>query len=400
MLDRSPAPRGARPWLTGLLIAAALLACTSRLTPGEPVRIVNAAQRLRADFDARGARIVDPGAAGAPLLLELRLAALGRGAALEPVAAGELRRHDGRIEIARPGLVEWFVDMPGGVEHGFDLAARPAGTGELLLELELGGARAALAGGAVRLESEAGRRLRYAALHVEDARGRALPARFALASERTLRISVDDTGAVYPVTVDPLLSGEPDVTLYSDPAFAQFGARMGESVASAGDVNGDGYGDVIVGAPFFSNGQTYEGAALIFYGTASGFSATFTLLESNQADAQLGAGVSGAGDVNGDGYADVIVGAPRYDSGQEDEGAAFVFLGSANRIAGTVLDAFGREVGGPAIANARLESDQVGARLGEGPSTVAPAGDVNGDGYADVIVGAPYWESSFQTEAD
>ena len=85
--------------------------------------------------------------------------------------------------------------------------------------------------------------------------------------------------------------------------------------------------------------------------------------------------MAGAGDVNGDGYADVIVGA-HLRRGRDDEGAAFVFLGSASGIAD----------GDPGTAAAQLESDQASAYLG---ISVAGAGDVNGDGYADVIVGAP-----------
>jgi hypothetical protein len=119
----------------------------------------------------------------------------------------------------------------------------------------------------------------------------------------------------------------------------QAGARMGQSVASAGDVNGDGYADVIVGAFLFDGfQQTDEGAAFVFLGSANGIAdgnpaTAHAQLESNQASGFLGQSVAGAGDVNGDGYADVIVGANAYDSGQSNEGAAFVFLGSANGIA-------------------------------------------------------------------
>ena len=87
-------------------------------------------------------------------------------------------------------------------------------------------------------------------------------------------------------------------------------------------------------------------------------------LESDQSLAALGMSVASAGDVNGDGYADVIVGSSAYDNGQSDEGAAFVFLGSASGVAD----------GNPANAHARLEGNQASARLG---SSVASAGDVN-----------------------
>ncbi len=161
----------------------------------------------------------------------------------------------------------------------------------------------------------------------------------------------------------------------------QTGANMGWSVASAGDVNGDGYSDVIVGAFQYDSGQTDEGAAFVYYGSATGISiAVGATLESNQASAYLGTFVASAGDVNGDGYSDVIVGAPYYDNGQTDEGAAFVYHGSASGINTT--------------ATAMVESNQADAGMG---NSVASAGDVNGDGYSDVIVGAPYFDNG-QTE--
>jgi len=161
----------------------------------------------------------------------------------------------------------------------------------------------------------------------------------------------------------------------------QVGAQLGGSVAGAGDVNGDGYADVIVGAPNYDSGEVDEGAAFVFLGSSSGVASgspatAAATLQSNQVGAQLGGSVAGAGDVNGDGYADVIVGASGYDAGETDEGVAFVFLGSASGIAS----------GSPAAAGVALQSNQVNARLGH---SVAGAGDGNGDGYADVIVGAP-----------
>ncbi len=170
----------------------------------------------------------------------------------------------------------------------------------------------------------------------------------------------------------------------------QGGAQLGASVASAGDVNGDGYADVIVGAPLYDAGQTDEGAAFVFHGGPAGISVgnptnTPTTLHSNQPSAQFGASVASAGDVNGDGYSDVIVGAPLYDDPNTDEGAALVFLGSASGVAN----------GSPIDAYARFESDQTGAQLG---TSVASAGDVNGDGRSDVIVGTPSYDGAVTDE--
>jgi hypothetical protein len=152
----------------------------------------------------------------------------------------------------------------------------------------------------------------------------------------------------------------------------QVGANSGVSVAAAGDINGDGYGDVIVGAWLYDNGQTDEGAAYIYHGSSSGINTTAAaILERNQASAFMGFSVASAGDVNGDGYNDVIIGAFLYDNGQVDEGVAFVYHGSASGINTS-----------PAVI---LETNQASAYFGY---SVAGAGDVNGDGYGDVIVGA------------
>jgi hypothetical protein len=137
-------------------------------------------------------------------------------------------------------------------------------------------------------------------------------------------------------------------------------------------VNGDGYADVVVGAPFYDNGQTDEGVIFVFLGGPTGIAnghaaSAFARLESNQADGWLGYAVAGAGDVNGDGYSDVIGGAYLYDAGENNEGAVFVYLGGARGI----VD------GTPATVAAQLESDQADAQLGY---SVAGAGDVNGDG--------------------
>ncbi|MBW2694015.1 MAG: FG-GAP repeat protein, partial [Deltaproteobacteria bacterium] len=181
-----------------------------------------------------------------------------------------------------------------------------------------------------------------------------------------------------------ITSGNPttaDTLLESD----QADALMGASVSAAGDVNGDGYADVIAGASDYDAGETDEGAAFVFLGSATGIAnatpaTADTQLEANQPSSWLGASVSGAGDVNGDGYADVIAGASDYDAGKTDEGAAFVFLGSAAGIAN----------GNPATADAQIVARQVEAYMGW---SVSGAGDVNGDGYADVIVGATDYDS-------
>jgi hypothetical protein len=167
------------------------------------------------------------------------------------------------------------------------------------------------------------------------------------------------------------LSLTPDWTFESD----QIDANLGSSVGTAGDVNGDGYDDVVVGARQYSHDQAHEGAVFVFYGSGAGLGAAPTWsAESDQAYALFGASAGTAGDVNGDGYSDVIVGAPQYDAEQSDGGAVFVFHGSTTGLSHA--------------PDWTAEGDQAEAELG---ASVGTAGDVNGDGYSDVIVGAPQY---------
>ena len=172
----------------------------------------------------------------------------------------------------------------------------------------------------------------------------------------------------------------------------QSGSCFGACVSGAGDVNGDGYADVVIGALDYDNGETDEGAAFVYHGSPLGVSETPAwTAEGDQQEAQFGGSVSGAGDVNGDGYADVVIGALDYDNGERDEGAAFVYHGSS-----TGLDADAtRPTGSPANADWAADCDQADALFGH---SVSGAGDVNGDGFADVIVGAYEYDNGDQAE--
>ena len=107
---------------------------------------------------------------------------------------------------------------------------------------------------------------------------------------------------------------------------------FGYSLSSAGDVNGDGYGDLIVGAPYYFDqvNARFVGEALIFIGSAQGILPASGMLDVNQNNNNdyVGLSVSGGGDVNGDGYSDVVVGAPNYDWSQQDKDAAYLYYGN------------------------------------------------------------------------
>ena len=149
---------------------------------------------------------------------------------------------------------------------------------------------------------------------------------------------------------------------------------FGYSLSIVGDVNGDGYADVIIGAPAFTHSQANEGAIYLYYGSSTGLVVNTALVfEGNVAGAQYGYAVAGAGDVDGDGYADVLVGAPFYGSGEftVEEGYASVLRGSIEGISVTFWGIYG---------------GYAGAHLG---SDLAGVGDINGDGLADFAVAAP-----------
>ncbi|HHN73943.1 MAG TPA: hypothetical protein ENK10_01815 [Acidobacteria bacterium] len=364
----------------------------------------NRAHDLRTYFTPAGPRVVRRTSAEPTWQWALSLTAYGRRERLVPVAAARLHPDGNRIEYRRGPLVEWYINDPRGLEQGFTLdgppesieivpsaADAPAGSrtapaegDPAYLVLTLGGSlspKISPDGQAIDFVAPGGAKvLRYAHLLVTDADGRELPAwmeGFAEAGVRGLRIVFDDRDARYPLTVDPLAT-----TAAWTAESNQANARLGISVATAGDVNGDGYSDVIVGAYLFDNGQTDEGRAYVYHGSASGLSATAAwTAESDQSSALFGWSVATAGDVNGDGYSDVIVGAYNYDAGQTNEGRAYVYHGSAAGLS--------------AAADWTAEGDQSESRLG---FAVATAGDVNGDGYSDVIVGADAYDSTLANE--
>jgi len=205
------------------------------------------------------------------------------------------------------------------------------------------------------------------------------------------------------------------------------GDQLGRPVSGAGDVDGDGFADLIVGARFAApGGLGNAGSAFVFSG-ADG-SQLFRFDGSAGGD-QLGISVSGAGDVDGDGFADLIVGAWLADQGgRGDAGSAFVFSGADGSqlfrfdgqassdflgfsVSGAgdvdsdgfddlIVGAFGASPIGISDAGSafvfsgadgsqlfRFDGSAVGDLFG---SSVSGAGDVDGDGSADLIVGAPF----------
>jgi hypothetical protein len=163
----------------------------------------------------------------------------------------------------------------------------------------------------------------------------------------------------------------------------QTDAILGGSITTAGDVDGDGYGDVLVGVELEDSTFSDEGAAHLYRGSKQGSSLTPSwIYRGRQARAFAGTAVAPAGDVNKDGYADVLIGVPGWNTAtHSDVGKVVVFHGGPNGL--SLTPAY--ELFSP--------TPSVGLSFG---IRIAPAGDVNGDGYADVLVGTSLTEGMFE----
>ena len=163
--------------------------------------------------------------------------------------------------------------------------------------------------------------------------------------------------------------------------------HFGAATAYAGDINGDGYSDFVVGA--WTGSGSGAGSAHLYLGSAEPDAATWNAATSLQrfdlsdpdggAVSNFGRAVAAAGDVNGDGYGDFIVGAGGEGPAQSLPGTVHLFLGQATSAATSwngVMNAKRIDIAGPDGANANFGN------------SVSSAGDINSDGFGDFIVGA------------
>ena len=193
-------------------------------------------------------------------------------------------------------------------------------------------------------------------------------------------------------TIDLAAVGIVGVTIFG----ADAGDNSGTSVSNAGDVNGDGFEDILIGASSADasgNAKSKSGDSYLIFGRSS-WSTTPTIDLGNLGSAGItflgaeandysGRSVSSAGDVNGDGFADLLIGADRADSSgnaRADAGESYLIFGKANWIGMQTIDLSNLGTSGVSILGSE-ELDRSGF-------SVSNAGDVNGDGFDDMLIGA------------
>ncbi len=186
-------------------------------------------QSLKACFNNTGANFILPAKGTGELAgrsIGLRLAAFGRGSSLAPLHANRPQISGNRVSYQYGDVIEWWRVLPIGFEQGFTIVRRPAGNGELTLVLADNHA-AKMRGGEI-----AWGRLRYGDLAVTDATGRTVPATLKTEGSRVF-IAVNDAKAAYPLTVDPLVFIEQQVTAGDPSAYALFGGGVAISGTTA-----------------------------------------------------------------------------------------------------------------------------------------------------------------------
>ncbi len=314
--------------------------------------------------------------------------------------------------VPADGIEEWWLQTPDGAEQGWTLSE-----GQRRIEVRLTGATAVAVEGGLELRFPDGEAWRLGRLSAQDWQGASVALR-TTPTEQGYVVEVVDPAARWPIEVDPLYT-----TAETELAGPALDTIFGYSVAGLGDIDGDGYPDLIAGAP----GVADWGAAMFYRGGPGGYDAgsVVTLLGTDPYDG-LGAPVAALGDLDGDGYGEVGVGSVGGESGWS---TATVYRGSSSGpFAGDGVSLGVREAtsewsgsvpaGGGDIDGDGLPEVLLGTRgvddgtgavelffgLPEGTTpdltipggaagdffgrSVAAAGDVNGDGHGDVIVGA------------
>jgi hypothetical protein len=314
-----------------------------------------------------------------------------------------------RLIYRNPQYAIEYLNDTNGMRQNFIINKSPGGKGLLEIVISLkGNLHTSLAdNNRLILSSNSNgvleTKLSYDQLKVWDHNHQLLNARMELKEDgKMLIISVDDAHAVYPVTIDPL-NHTPGWTDNGLGVFPSLDVLYGSTVSDAGDINNDGYDDIIIGAPanidvLSSSVIASTGQAFIYLGSASGLATTpaITLQSSSSINSLFGFSVSSAGDINNDGYDDVIIGAPGdevtlnfgipFGSITNNIGKAYIYYGNATPAS----------IPSSVVSINFKTTDFLAASFGLTINplygySVSGAGDVNNDGFDDVIVGSPVY---------
>lgn len=361
---------------------------------------------------------------GAGWFATIRLVSIGRQQPQFHFSKAESNLSEGDMLVHRFGFADVeYLNNESGLRQNFIVREKPDGNGELKVELELASSLShqLLPGNHLVFHSPGNERdikLRYDDLNVWDATNRKLNAHMELADDdKKLLLVVDDRNARYPVTIDPL-NHNPEWSTSADgivPGLLntlalQVNSLYGFTVANLGDINGDTYDDVAIGAPGMANVVTGAGnllgvgAVFIYRGSPTGLSTSPNkVLQPTTALAGALFGFSiEAGNISADGLQDVIVGAPMdtyqttvtglFGNQNVDVSAGKVYyyrsedlLSASNPSPFVQIRLQGNNFFGIGILGL---FDNTGIKALFGYS-IGVTNDLNGDGRQDIVIGCP-----------
>jgi hypothetical protein len=298
------------------------------------------------------------------------------GAPLELAHSADLKLKGNTLIRSWGNARELYEHHHHSLKHSLIVSQRPQGKGDLLVSFPLlSSARHERGpdGSILVLDGSGQLRMKWSELVITDADGKRIEARFEVQQD-ALTMRVQAERARFPLLIDPLATN-PAANIDGD----QISANLGAAIANAGDVNGDGFSDLLVGQPNYTQNGVKSGRALLFLGSASGIQNTASWsLVSGGADDRVGDSLVGLGDVDGDGFSDIVVSAPFAESsgGPSNEGLVWVYRGT-------------NQIGITGLLNMALVWTRAGGvaerRMGQ---RVERAGDTNCDGKPDLIISA------------